>query len=258
MECNHLENEHVQVMQQEKGTYEDLPQPHSLEELIDFLNEYGEPLSKQDPTILASVLANMEISKENWAPYSFFDFDKRYTRNLVHSDNRTYTLMLLCWTPDKESPIHDHPCDGCWVRVLEGTIFETRYEENVEENCLEQTCHMTAEEGEACFINDSMGLHKIGSENHGMAVTLHLYMPPYSQCRAWLTEDCPATKFCRPCVSYYSVRGERNEHCAGGPQSTVRQGRHSWDSDSGYSSTSSTDGSESPLHGHSFSLSEFK
>ena len=37
---------------------------------------------------------------------------------VVSTDNRSYTLMLLCWTPYKESPIHDHPCDGCWLRLF--------------------------------------------------------------------------------------------------------------------------------------------
>jgi predicted metal-dependent enzyme (double-stranded beta helix superfamily) len=59
--------------------------------------------------------------------YAFFDPLKPYTRNLVATDNKTFTLLLLCWTPGKESPIHDHPCDGCWVQVLEGSAIESRY-----------------------------------------------------------------------------------------------------------------------------------
>lgn len=30
-----------------------------------------------------------------------------------HTIHKTFTLLLLCWNPGKESPIHDHPCDGC-------------------------------------------------------------------------------------------------------------------------------------------------
>jgi hypothetical protein len=32
---------------------------------------------------------------------------------LIATDDETFTLLLLCWNPSKESPIHDHP----WVRL---------------------------------------------------------------------------------------------------------------------------------------------
>jgi hypothetical protein len=47
-------------------------------------------------------------------------------RNLIATDNETFTLMLLCWTPGKESPIHDHPCEGCWMRVVQGCVREVQ------------------------------------------------------------------------------------------------------------------------------------
>ena len=52
------------------------------------------------------------MTQEEWEPYAFWDADKLYTRNLVSTDGESYTLLLLCWNPGKESPIHDHPCDG--------------------------------------------------------------------------------------------------------------------------------------------------
>ena len=47
------------------------------------------------------------------------------------------TLLLLCWNEGKFSPIHDHPCDGCWLRVCQGEIQETRYEVNEESDSLD-------------------------------------------------------------------------------------------------------------------------
>jgi cysteine dioxygenase len=46
---------------------------------------------------------------------------------LIATDGATFSLMLLCWNPGKFSPIHDHPSDGCWLRVLEGAVQEVRY-----------------------------------------------------------------------------------------------------------------------------------
>ena len=49
-----------------------------------------------------------------------FDASKNYTRNLIATDDETFTLMLLCWNADKESPIHDHVsvCYGFLANIL--------------------------------------------------------------------------------------------------------------------------------------------
>lgn len=77
---------------------------------------------------------NLDVSEGNewWRRYALFDSTRHYTRNLIATDNKTFTLLLLCWNPGRESPIHDHPCDGCWLKVLEGSVRECRYvEDNV-------------------------------------------------------------------------------------------------------------------------------
>ena len=52
----------------------------------------------------------LDLSREDiWRKYALFEPMKNYTRNLIATDDETYTLLLLCWNPDKESPIHDHP-----------------------------------------------------------------------------------------------------------------------------------------------------
>ena len=67
------------------------------------------------------------LDPEDYQRYAHFDVDKNYTRNLVATDNQRYTLLMLCWNPSRESPIHDHPCDGCWMRVCQGSVQECRY-----------------------------------------------------------------------------------------------------------------------------------
>ena len=38
------------------------------------------------------------------------------------------TILILFWEKDApKSPIHDHPCDGCFVVGLDGQLQETRY-----------------------------------------------------------------------------------------------------------------------------------
>ena len=134
----------------------------------------------------------MKLSQDDYLKFAKFDYSRGYTRNLVGTDNKTYTLLVLCWTPGKFSPIHDHPCDGCWMKVLQGQVNECRYvtTSTTSDGSLECIQDVTADEGEVIYIEDSMGLHKVGNPSPDIpAVTLHLYSPPFQQCKIWLDEN---------------------------------------------------------------------
>ena len=115
----------------------------------------------------------MNISKEELKPYCFIEEKKNYTRNLIATDNETFTLLLLCWNPGKYSPIHDHPCNGCWMRVCQGSVNEVRYRKknmskkeilhqgDDEVRAFECTMDSTYSEGEQTFIDDNLGYHKV-------------------------------------------------------------------------------------------------
>lgn len=60
-----------------------------------------------DPVNL--LFRRLDLSLGEWRKYALFDPMKNYTRNLIATDDETFTLLLLCWNPSKESPIHDHP-----------------------------------------------------------------------------------------------------------------------------------------------------
>lgn len=122
---------------------------------------------------------------EWWKHYAHSDPMKNYTRNLIATDDDTFALLLLCWNPGKESPIHDHPCDGCWVRVCQGKVQETRYEIDNKTDKLEMTSETVFEDSAPTFINDSMGYHKIGNPGCEPALSLHLYCPPVKECKIW-------------------------------------------------------------------------
>ena len=140
--------------------------------------------------------------------YSHYDDDKRYTRNLISSDNETYTLMLLARTAGKESPVHDHPCDGCWMRVVSGAVTETRYRLDAAANALAPTGEATAAAPAVLYIHDSMGLHKVGAARGARARTLHLYSPPFRTCRAWASAAGRADEPSRPVITYHSEYGQ--------------------------------------------------
>mmetsp|Transcript_37693 Transcript_37693/g.67884 ORF Transcript_37693/g.67884 Transcript_37693/m.67884 type:complete len:256 (-) Transcript_37693:204-971(-) len=164
--------------------------------------------TKDDP--VNALFSRLDLSLGEWKKYALFDSMKNYTRNLIATDNETFTLLLLCWNPNKESPIHDHPCDGCWLRVCQGKIQETRYEINNETDKMDVTSDEVFGDDAPAFINDSMGYHKVGNPSKSApAVTLHLYCPPFSQCKIWL-DPSHGSKPSNACMCNYSEYGVKH------------------------------------------------
>lgn len=101
-------------------------------------------------------------TKDDWKNYVIFD-NKNYKRNLVYK-NETFEILILCWKEKQESPIHDHPKNGCIFKVLQGSIVEVK----------KDTQH-------TLNIND-IG-YSIGKNVHQIkaledSVSLHVYSPP--------------------------------------------------------------------------------
>jgi len=65
-------------------------------------------------------------------------------------------------------------------------------------------------EGAIAYMDDSLGLHKVGNPHPTQgAITMHLYSPPYQSCKSWFNTN--ATTFCRTNVTYYSMCGRKVE-----------------------------------------------
>lgn len=114
--------------------------PEKLEEMLVEDMDYIEKRKK-----VIDLLERTEINQVDYAPFRYVDGKKLYTRNLVMECD-LFTIICLVWNPDKESPIHDHPCDGCWVRVLEGNVQETVFD-STSSGVLEQVSDSTYKEG---------------------------------------------------------------------------------------------------------------
>eukprot|EP00985_Skeletonema_marinoi_P031629 scaffold37744_cov151-Skeletonema_marinoi.AAC.2 len=164
-----------------------------------------------DADAVNQLFGRLDLTKEEcWKKYALFDTSKNYTRNLIATDDETFTLLLLCWNAGRESPIHDHPCDGCWVRLCQGRVRETRYESNDETDTLEVTSDVILEDDAPTFINDIKGYHKVGNPDPTLpAVTLHLYCPPFQRCKIWMKDCDNNLKASNACMCYYSEYGVR-------------------------------------------------
>lgn len=136
-----------------------------------------------------STNSRLKLTDADMHRHAHFDTTRNYTRNLISTDHETYTLLLLCWNPNMASPIHDHPCDGCWMQTVSGQVQEKRYCKDPLTGFLTCTHDETFHEGQVAFIDDSMGLHSVGNPSASLpAITLHLYSPPFEKCKIWLDE----------------------------------------------------------------------
>lgn len=122
-----------------------------------------------------------------WDRYALSDPSRAYTRNGVDDINHKANLLILVWNPSRGSMVHDHANAHCIVKVLKGQLVETLYDwpEDTNSNNEEEKLHIkkvsTYNEGGVSYMSDQIGLHKMSNPNpNDVAVSLHLYTPPYA------------------------------------------------------------------------------
>ena len=66
---------------------------------------------------LKRAMERYSSKSSEWCRYAFGDSSRAYTRNLVDRGNGKSNLLILVWTPGKESPVHDHADAHCLMKV---------------------------------------------------------------------------------------------------------------------------------------------
>jgi DMSO/TMAO reductase YedYZ molybdopterin-dependent catalytic subunit len=139
--------------------------------------QYLDGLQGRPPlSALQDVLARMEVNCTDVAEFIRFG-DGCYQRNLVRA-GPWYHAWVMCWKNGQRSPIHDHAASGCAVRVLRGTLTETRFE-RAPNGQVKAVASRDLPPGSICVTQDAE-LHQISNLQAGNAdlVTLHIYSPP--------------------------------------------------------------------------------
>jgi len=154
---------------------------------------------------VAGLLAAYARERADWRAFARFDRGG-YARNLVFKDD-LYELLVVCWNPGQESPIHDHAGARCWMTVLEGRIEEVRHERRPAGPSIGPLVERSARtfgRGETAFIRDEIGLHRVRPVGAGPAVSLHLYSPPIATSRVYDPETGAARE---RVLGYHGVAG---------------------------------------------------
>lgn len=121
-------------------------------------------------------LEEAKLSLRDLDRYIYFE-KNNYTRNLIYH-NSMFELMTICWGPNQETPIHDHPDSEAYLLVVEGTLTETIYRPDSKTSCLTIVEEHTMEKGQSSLINDSVGYHKVRNNSNSNVISLNLYAKP--------------------------------------------------------------------------------
>jgi len=168
-----------------------------------------------DHLILQQLMENYVSSENEWERYALADGSRGYTRNLVDKGNGKSNLLVLVWSPGRSSPVHDHAGAHCLMKILKGSLKETLYAWPDESLIQKGECaplfiskETVYDENEVAYISDKIGLHRISNpDTSTVAVSLHLYTPPYGTCQLFDEHTGESTNV-KQC-NYFSVLGHK-------------------------------------------------
>lgn len=103
---------------------------------------------------------------EKWVKYNENNYNRIHLINSAH-----YELLILCWKPGQETPLHGHPNQGCLIKILVGSLDE-------EIRSLGKPPEFRHHKvNGVSYICDEIGYHKVSNASDENVVSLHLYAP---------------------------------------------------------------------------------
>lgn len=171
---------------------------------ISSIEQLTKKLDSSAPLDHAKIIKRIKMEAHEFEPFNTWS-KECYTRNCLARTEK-YELILLCWAVGAKTPIHGHGGEDCWVYQIQGTVKETRFEQNA--GRLKATNQILLTPGKLTYMNDRMGYHSIENISDQRAMTLHIYASPIDSCKVYNDEkDCFEMKE----MSYHTFKGNKVE-----------------------------------------------
>lgn len=168
------------------------------QEAIQTLEELVAALSEGERTTYNEIIHSLQIPTNIFKDFCSWS-NESYTRNCI-VETKEFELILLCWEPGQITPIHDHGGEECWVRVVEGDLRETIYQEDRGE--LKEITSSVAKTNDVTYMIDFMGYHSLENLSNKRSMSLHLYAKPIRSCNLF---DEEANAFVNTELTYDTV-----------------------------------------------------
>jgi cysteine dioxygenase len=107
----------------------------------------------------------------DWREYININ-DETYNKEVVFR-NDIFEIIIITWGKNQGADVHDHADNGCWMKILDGSLEEKLYDKDL--NILNTNI---LKKGAMGFMNNDKGYHSISNTNDGITVSLHIYNPP--------------------------------------------------------------------------------
>ena len=110
----------------------------------------------------------------------------KYHKKLIFV-NELIELYIITWNVNSFSPIHDHPNNGCILKILSGKLDEYIYE-NIN-GLTKFISEKNISTGEIGYRYGKQFIHKIINSNNDITVSLHIYSKPNYKANIYLNSD---------------------------------------------------------------------
>lgn len=191
----------------------DLPLGNQFHNLIlklkNLLNGKGLSAADIDINKVEELMNSYTSNPLDWNKFALYNPALPYTRNGIININGNANLLILVWGPNQSSAIHDHAKAHCVMKILKGSLTEHLYKiPSTTVAQMEQTKQTTYNKNQVAYISDDIGLHKISNSTNELAISLHLYTPPYAANFGCNRYDDQGHKFHVDMSKYYSWQGD--------------------------------------------------
>ena len=170
-----------------------------IQKLISSLQRFAKedfPVDK-----VSKYLQNLSLNHNSLNKYAFYK-KEFYTRNLIYRE-KNFEILLICWPPKTNAPIHGHEGEKCWARVENGNLYIGNYKKvsnsPLELNMInELSC-------DAGYLDGPADIHSVKNISEDFSTSLHIYAKPYEACDIY---DLKKGVIERKKLGYFSIDGK--------------------------------------------------
>lgn len=112
-----------------------------------------------------------DYSNDDYKRYIITNEDS-YNRERIYIDEQI-EVLIITWNTNQGAKIHDHSKNGCFLKILEGSLEEIIFSKNLN---LKQKRNLI--NGNISYMDDKIGLHSIRNNSDEICVSIHIYSPP--------------------------------------------------------------------------------
>lgn len=114
------------------------------------------------------------LSKYNGDDWKkFIKINNNSYNRYVYFSSDEFDLIIITWSSGNKCKIHNHPENGCFVRIMDGNISEEHYDTKT----LKKTKENKYQKGDIMYIDDTISYHRMCNISDQPCITLHIYSP---------------------------------------------------------------------------------